>query len=570
MSRAVACLAVLVSCLMWHCHLAAGRSRGPNVLLIVTDDQGWGDVGFHGNSHLKTPHLDRLARASVELEQFYVCPVCSPTRASLLTGRYNYRTGVVDTYLGRSTMAGDEVTLAEMFVAAGYRTGIFGKWHLGDHYPSRAIDQGFQEALVHGGGGIGQPADPPGNSYFDPVLQHNGEEVKARGYASDIFTDAAMRFISEHSQEPFFAYLAFNCPHTPLQVPREYHERYQSMGLGADTAKVYGMIANIDDNLGRLFAKLEELELQNDTVVIFMTDNGPQQARYNGILNDLKGSVHDGGIRVPCLARWPGKFPAGSKVAQVAAHIDIAPTLLEACGIERPADIAFDGVSLLGLLRGEQVQWPDRMLFFQWHRGDQPERYRACAVRSSRYKLVQPAGRDGLEKFTAAWALYDMSADAGERHNFIDQNAAVAERMKSAYESWFADVSRTRGYPAPRIIVGTKHENPVTLTRQDWRGPRAGWAEDSLGHWEIEAADAGTYDITLRMPPQDSAMVVRLRVGELELKASLAEGAQQAIFKTVPLAAGKNRLEGSVDRATRTVGVHYVDVLWHDPANARR
>jgi len=168
---------------------------------------------------VKTPHLDRLASESTELTQFYVCPVCSPTRASLLTGRYNYRTGAIDTYLGRSTMAGDEVTLAEMFSAAGYRTGIFGKWHLGDNYPSRPIDQGFQEALVHRGGGIGQAADPPGNRYFDPVLAHNGKEEKTNGYCSDVFTDAAMHFIEEHRKEPFFTYLAFNCPHTPLQVP---------------------------------------------------------------------------------------------------------------------------------------------------------------------------------------------------------------------------------------------------------------------------------------------------------------------------------------------------------------
>jgi arylsulfatase A-like enzyme len=571
MARAVVCFVVLVCCLTSQLNRAVGKTRGPNVLLIITDDQGWGDVGFHGNPHLKTPHLDRLAQDSVELEHFYVCPVCSPTRASLLTGRYNYRTGVVDTFLGRSTMAGDEITLAEMFAAAGYRTGIFGKWHLGDHYPSRAIDQGFQEALVHDGGGIGQPADPPDNSYFDPVLQHNGQSIKTEGYCSDIFTAAAMRFISEHSQaeKPFFTYLAFNCPHTPLQVPPEYHQRYQAPGLDDATARIYGMVANIDDNLGRLFAKLDELKLQNDTIVVFMTDNGPQQARYNGVLKDLKGSVHDGGIRVPCLVRWPGKFPAGFKVSQVAAHIDMAPTLLEACGIDQPKNVAFDGVSLVGLLQGKAVEWPDRVLFFQWHRGDRPEPFRACAVRGARYKLVQPTGRDDVEGFTPAWALYDMAADPSEQNDLAGQHPDLVQAMKTAYELWLADVGRTRGYPAPRIIVGTKHENPVTLTRQDWRGPRAGWSANASGYWDVDVAVAGTYDVVLHMPAQRAAATsCRLRIGERVWNAGLAKGADRKAFNSITLSPGINRIQGSYARLSApSAGVHYIDVQWHDPAN---
>jgi hypothetical protein len=221
----------------------------------------------------------------------------------------------------------------------------------------------------------------------------------------------------------------------------------------------------------------------------------------------------------------------------------------------------------LDLLQGKPIEWPDRMLFFQWHRGDRPEPFQACAVRSARYKLVQPAGRDGKEAFEPMWALYDMSDDPGERHNLIEQHSSIARRMKSAYESWFAEMGRTRGYPAPRIIVGTKHENPVTLTRQDWRGPRAGWDENSLGYWDIEVAAAGAYDITLRMPLQNSATVTRLRIGDLELTVALAEGAEQAFFKSVRLPAGKNRLEGSVEQGSQSVGVHYVDLLWHDPAN---
>jgi hypothetical protein len=416
---------------------------------------------------------------------------------------------------------------------------------------------------VHRGGGIGQPADPPGNSYFDPVLQHNGREEKTHGYCSDVFTDAASDFIARHRDQPFFAYLAFNCPHTPLQVPAAYHRRYQGLSLDEETAKLYGMIANIDDNLGRLFARLKELDLEANTIVVFLTDNGPQSRRYNGILNDLKGSVHDGGIRVPCLVRWPGKIASGSKVDQVAAHIDLVPTLLEACQVERAANVALDGTSLLPLLLGQQATLPERNLFFQWHRGDEPQRYRACAVRSARYKLVQPAGREGLDPLAQAWALYDMATDPGEHHNIIDAHSELAANMKAAYEKWFADVGATRGFPVPRILIGTRHENPTVLTRQDWRGPQAGWAENSLGHWDVEAATAGTYDVTVRFKAQSAPGTVRLRVGPIDVAQPISPGANRARFESIELAQGPAELAPSIERAGRTVGAQYVDILWH-------
>jgi arylsulfatase A-like enzyme len=535
----------------------------PNVILILTDDQGWGDVGFHGNPHLKTPHLDALAAQSVELTQFYVSPVCSPTRASLMTGRYNYRTGAIDTFLGRSTMAADEVTLAEMFASAGYRTGIFGKWHLGDNYPSRPFDQGFDESLVHRGGGMVQPADPPGGGYFDPILVHNGKQEKARGYCSDVFTDAAIEFIEKHKDQPLFAYLAFNAPHTPLQVPNDYHQRYQSLGLDDATARVYGMVANIDDNLGRLLARLKALGLDERTIVIFMTDNGPQQPRYNGILRDRKGSVYDGGIHVPCLVRWPGRLRAGAKVAQVAAHIDIAPTLVEACGIDAPAGVRFDGTSLLAALEGKEHA-PERLLFFQWHRGDVPVRYRACAVRGPRYKLVQAAGRADAGAFTPEWALYDMESDPAEQHNVIEQHRALADEMKAAYDRWFDDVGSTRGYPAPRIVAGTTHENPLTLTRQDWRGERAGWGGNGLGHWDVEFA-AGEYDVTLRVPAESRESTARLAIGDIELVRPLPAGSDRVVFRGLTIPAGTARVEGTFG-SERAAGVHYVDLESRHPS----
>jgi len=254
------------------------------------------------------------------------------------------------------------------------------------------------------------------------------------------------------------------------------------------------------------------------------------------------------------LAALAGKFQPAAQVSQVSAHIDIAPTLLEATGTKRPDHVAFDGISLLPILLGQHKDAPNRLLFFQWHRGDEPEKFRACAVRSPRYKLVQPEGREGLPKFTPAWALYDMTLDPDEQHNVIDAHPEVAAELKAAYEKWFTDVGRTRGYPPPRIVVGSHHENPVVLTRQDWRGPQAGWADNSQGHWDLDVQSAGTYDITLRMPSNQSPATAQLRLGQTELTQMLPAGVDRVVFKSVQLEPGIVRLQGSVERAGSTAG----------------
>jgi arylsulfatase A-like enzyme len=553
--------------------------RPPNVLLILTDDQGFGDIGIHGNPRIKTPNLDRLARQGIELEHFYVCPVCSPTRSSLLTGRYNYRTGIVDTYLGRSMMRPDEVTLAEMLRAAGYRTGIFGKWHLGDNYPLRPMDRGFDDSLVLKGGGISQASDPPtpgGSSYFDPLLQLNGKLIGTKGYCSDVYTDAAIRFIGQSRERPFFVYLAFNAPHEPLQVPDRYYRPYKEMNLSLNdfpktghpvegkmdpdkTARVYGMETNIDDNVGRLLADLQTQKLADDTIVIFLCDNGPQQPRYNAGLHGLKGSVYDGGIRVPFLVRWPRRFAAGKKLASVAAHIDVTPTLLDACGVRKPDGVQLDGISLLPLLTGRAAVLPERTLYFQWHRGDVPELYRACAARESRWKLVQPRGTAaGPFAGPPRFELYDMLADPSETNDLADQHPDVVERLRRGYEAWFKDVS-SRGFDPPRIFLGTPHENPVILTRQDWRGPRAGWNGGDVGHWEVHVAEAGDYEVTLRYPAGNEG-TVRFTLGKAAASKRTVRGGDHCTIGTVHLDAGDGRLEAQVERAGKTSGVHYVEV----------
>jgi arylsulfatase A-like enzyme len=557
----------------------AATPERPNVLIVITDDQGYGDLGCHGNPKIKTPHLDKFAAQSVHLEYFYVCPVCSPTRSGLMTGRYNYRTGIVDTALGRSLMDPREVTLAQMLGDAGYRTGIFGKWHLGDNYPLRPIDRGFQEALVLKGGGIKQPSDPPeGSGYFDPVLEHNGKTVKTKGYCTDVFTDAALKFIDK-SDKPFFAYVAYNCPHAPLtEVPDKYLEPYKKMNLAASefpkvghpipktdedvTARIYAMVTNIDDNVARLLARLDERKLADNTVVIFLTDNGPQQPRYNAGMLDRKGTVHEGGIRVPCYWRWPGQFKAGATVDRIAANIDIAPTLLSLCKVEKLAKVAFDGVSLEPLLRGKQVSWPDRTLFFQWHRGDTPELYRACAARSQNWKLVQPkgAGVDGVAPKEPVFELFDMARDPLEMKDVAADHPDVVAKMRKEYEAWFKDVSSTRGYGPVRIHVGAPQENPSLLTRQDWRGPKTSWAPDGLGYWEVTVARAGKYDVTLIYPKaaEDSPVVFTLRGATV--KQNVKAGSTQVTFQGVELTAGDGRVEATIERDKKIVGVHYVEL----------
>src|SRR5262245_59679363 len=556
----------------------AEPAKRPNVVLIITDDQGYGDLGVHGNAKIRTPNLDRLAQQSVRLTHFHVSPVCSPTRASLMTGRYNYRTGVVDTYLGRSLMHADETTIAELLRDAGYRTGIFGKWHLGDNYPLRAIDQGFQESLVCKGGGLTQPSDPPGNSYFDPILMRNGKPEKTKGYCSDVFTNAAMKFTEQTPDKPFFVYLAFNAPHDPLQVDEKRVEPYRQMNLSPDqfpqtgfpliniapkeqTARVYAMIENIDANLGRLFKRLDDKQLADNAIVIFMTDNGPAHARYNSGFRGGKGSVFDGGIRVPCFIRWSNRFRADREVDVPAAHIDILPTLLGCCDVTRPDRLKLDGRDLSGWLSDEDAGWKERSLFFQWHRGDAPERFRAFAVRGPRYKLVQPFGAgDQPERDKWQTMLFDMKNDPYEQHNIIGQNEEIARRMRRDYSEWLDEVSKPRGYGPPRIHLGAEAENPVILTRQDWRGPRAGWRPDDLGHWEVRVERDGKFDVRLRFAPRNIESKVMFKLDGVTRGDKLPAMATEIVFRNVMFPHGDARVEAWLDTGSEKIGTMFVEV----------
>jgi arylsulfatase A-like enzyme len=566
------CLLVILLCLTLPGGvLAADR---PNIVVILTDDQGIGDLSLHDNPILKTPNLDRIATTGVRFSRFYVAPVCSPTRSSLLTGRYYYRTGIVDTFQGRSMMHADEVTLADTLAAAGYRTGLFGKWHLGDCYPLRPQDHKFGEVLMHRGGGIGQPSDPPGGgSYFDPHLEHNGKPVQRKGYISDILTDAALEFMDQPAKEPFLVWLAFNAPHTPLEVPAKYLDLFKDLDLGPDkfpklgqpwkppadftTARIYGMVKNIDDNVGRLLTHLEERKLRDNTIVVFLSDNGPQQERYKMGLRGLKGTVFEAGIRVPFCISWPGRLKAGRTVSTPAAHIDLLPTLLDLCGVVREKGPALDGRSLVPLLDDPDARWAPRTLFTQWHRGDTPQMGRAFAAIGPRWKLAQPMGvAEGSPLTNPPLLLFDLVEDPYEQHDRAKEHPDTVAELKKAYEAWFEDVKKSREFQPPRIVIGAPQELVTTLTRQDWRGAGPG----RPGHWNVEIARGGTYRVRLWFPAVKAETQITFELGKTLVKQTVALGTKETTLTGVKLEAGPGQLQVTLEIGMDRTGPTHVEL----------
>ena len=489
--------------------------RQPNFIIILTDDQGWGDVGFHDNPDIRTPNLDAFAEEATEFTRFYVEPVCSPTRASILTGRYHYRTGVIHTSRGGAKMFGEETTLAERLRDLGYRTGIFGKWHLGDNYPMRPQDQGFEESLWHPSGGIGQPPDEATNMYFDPTLYRDGERVKTSGYCTDVFFDGALDFIERNKDEEFFVYLPTNAPHTPLQVAEEAWKPYADAGLDEDTARVYAMVENIDENVGRLTAKLDELGLSDQTYVVFLSDNGPQQRRFNAGLRGRKGGNYEGGIRA--ISLWRGPLSRqGQKVGRIAAHVDLAPTVLELAGKREPG---LDGRSLVGELNGDGEQASERTLVLQTHRGLDPKPYQNAAIVSQKWKLV--AGPDTFSD--EAWPhsedppleLYDLESDPGERNDLAADHPDIVRRLKADYTAWFADVMAERNFAPGRIHLGSDEEPETLLCRyQD-----SSYVDGLPTTWPVHFEQAGRYEFAVRLEEEPGPGTIEVTMNGEMLRA---------------------------------------------------
>jgi arylsulfatase A-like enzyme len=433
----------------------------PNIVIFLTDDQGWGDLGYHGNPYVKTPKMDAFCSEAIQLNRFHVSPVCSPTRASLMTGRYNFRTGV-SSVAGGCDMDPQEVTLAETLKAAGYATGIFGKWHLGDEGPHRPNAQGFDEAMVFKMGAMSP------DMYFDPTFLHNDVATKYKGYCMDVYTNAAIAFMRQNKSKPFFLYLPTNLIHTPLKVAEELEATFRAAGLERKTAAISGMLTSIDNNFGRLRAALKELGIEDNTLLIFMSDNGPcsgsiQMDRFMAGQHGLKGTVYENGIHVPCYVRWPARLKSPAKVNRLTAHIDIMPTVLEACGVPAPSGAKLDGISMLPLLRNASASWPNRTLFFQWDSKSVPRHGRCFTAIDERWKLVQPVGIDNgtqmhiCQRYSELckvqkrgeraivgeprYELYDLAADPGEWKDLASAHPEVVERMKKQYDAWFNEVA---------------------------------------------------------------------------------------------------------------------------------
>ena len=559
------------------------QAARPNVIVIMSDDQGGGDYGFLGNRVIRTPELDAMSQRSALLSRFYVSPVCAPTRASLMTGRYSYRTRCIDTYVGRAMMDPNEVTIAEFLREAGYRTGIYGKWHLGDNYPLRPMDQGFDDCLVHRGGGIGQPSDPIGaeGKYTDPTLFKNGVETPMKGYCTDLYFDAAMNFIetSVTKKQNFFTYIATNAPHGPFHdVPTKLYQEYLKVDftpilinklrpqrLKSETdklARIAAMITNIDENVGRLFRKLDRLGIRENTIVIYLNDNGPNTMRYVGNMRGMKAHVDDGGIRSPLLLHWPAKVAARKTTDRLCAHIDLLPTILDACDVKLPASHKVDGRSFLPLLTDDKADWPTRQVVLQTHRGNVPQKFHHFALHEAPWKLVHPSGF-GKESFTGPpqLQLYHLGKDPRQQNDVSKKHPAVFKRLTRSYEAWFADVSSTRpdNYAPPRIVIGTKHERISVLTRQDWRHQSGKpWGRDSNGSWLLEAPEPGTYNVELIFKENHPAGKATITAGSVKAQVDIPVNKTRGHFTQMNLPAGKLTFSVNVVMNGKTLGPHQV------------
>lgn len=495
----------------------------PNVVVILSDDQGWGDLGVHGNTNLSTPHIDSLARDGALFERFYVCPVCSPTRAEFLTGRYHPRGGVWSTSTGGERLDLDEKTIGDTFKRAGYAVGAFGKWHNGTQYPYHPNARGFDEFYGFCSGHWGD--------YFDPPLEHNGTLVRGKGFISDDLTDHALAFIEANRGRPFFCYLPLNTPHSPMQVPDRFFAKFKDAKLGMSargdqpedvdfTRAALAMCENIDWNVGRLLERLDSLKLAEDTIVLYFCDNGPNGWRWNGGMKGRKGSTDEGGVRSPLLLRWPGRVKPGTKVAPIAGAIDLLPTLAELAGIPIASTRPLDGVSVAPLLLGRGGDWPDRLLFSHWAG--------KVSVRNQQYRL------------DASGHLYDMTRDPGQAHDVAKAHPEAASRLSEAVARWSAELlpgltDDKRPFPVghrafPITWLPARDGVPHGAIRRSANAPNCSyftnWSRtDDRITWDVELATSGRYEVVAyyTAAPEDVGATLELDFNGRSLRAKVTE-----------------------------------------------
>jgi arylsulfatase B len=562
----------------------------PNIVFIITDDQGYGDLGYTGNPIIKTPNIDRLASESSQLTDYHVAPTCSPTRAALLTGHWTDRTGVWHTVNGRSMLRENEITIAQLLKDHGYATGMFGKWHLGDNFPYRAEDRGFTHVYRHGGGGVGQTPDVWDNAYFDGSYFFNGEIVPAKGFCTDVFFDQANQFIRSKAEkrEPFFAYISLNAPHGPLHAPQQYMDMYADQAPAI--AAFFGMITNIDDNVGKTRQLLQDLGIAENTLVIFTTDNGTATGAkiFNAGMRGAKGSEYDGGHRVPLIAHWPAKGWNKQHQSNILCHaVDIVPTLLELVGAPSPSEIKFDGQSIRPLLdpTAKTDSWPDRFLVTDSQRVRDPIKWKQTAVMSQRWRLI-----NGKE-------LYDMQEDPGQQQNVASQHPLQFKKMVEFYDRWWAELEPTFAQTT-EIYLGHLDHPTVTLTGHDWiqsdlppwnqqhirgaegfqsrtkspqasKNPKQKSAAESVGkmkvhdgHWAVKVVNPGEYRIGVRRWPveADHPINAGLPAGENVPGASRAFRTTKGV--ALPVKNAVLRINGT-DLESRPVGDDDVEVSFN-------
>lgn len=487
----------------------ANNNSKPNIVLIMTDDQGWGDFSFTGNPVLETPHIDKFAKEAVYFEWFYVCPSCAATRASLLTGRYHFRTGTSWVTYRREAMRENEYTLPEMLKDHGYTTGCFGKWHNGAQFPHNANGQGFDEF-------VGFSAGHHCN-YFDTKLEHNESSIETKGYITDVLTDYALDFINKNQNQPFFCYIPYNAPHNPYQVPDNYFNKYKAKGLDDSLACIYGMCENIDDNFARIIHQLDSLQLTENTIVLFLTDNGPHTWRFNGGMKGKKAHVDEGGVRVPLLMKWGEKYDKQIVVEELTAHIDILPTIADLIGIKLPDSLHIDGESFLAYITGDDVQKHRAICTNNTYNSRYPG-----AIRTSTYRLVLK-DNDSL--------LYNIEKDLGQKNDISAEHTALTDSLAQLYHQWYDELTQQGLVPVP-IHIGYNSHPKVVLPATDgalfgevefygyW-----GWAHAWVSNWSttydtvswsVKVVEAGSYQLgaDLACQSDDIGTIVKVQAGK--------------------------------------------------------
>lgn len=572
-------------------------SQSPNVIIVMTDDQGYPNMSCVGHPLLETPAVDRLYESGIRLTNFHVDPTCAPTRSALMTGRYSARNGVWHTVMGRNLLRQREVTMADIFSNAGYATGLFGKWHLGDVYPYRPEDRGFQQTVVHGAGGVGQTPDYWGNDYFDDTYSVNGEMAAFKGFCTDVFFAEAMKFMEQSVKQrrPFFALITPNAPHGPFYAPTasktRVMERAKERGvtLTEDMIAYYGMIENIDDNFGKLQDFLRKHELEENTILVFSSDNGTVIRQsiqlFNAGLRGGKGSHYEGGHRVPWLMRWPaGGLDRAVDIDRVTAHVDILPTFIELCGLAS-VQVELDGKSLVPLLRGDGALWPKRRLVVENQRLVDPVKYRNFAMMSDQWRLVGTEDGTDLQ-------LFDMSVDSGQQRDVAKAHPNVLATLLADYEAFWADVSPEHELIS-RMKVGSEHQNPVCLTAHDWLGsslwnqkqivdPATGRYGSPHGFWAVDVEADGWYQISLRRWPAEADRAindpyigvsydvdkVKLTVQGQTLEQEVVADAREVTFR-VKLKKGDAKLDSVFTGSDESMSAFYAYILREDGSETK-